>query len=51
MSLIYLSYAFLIFIFSSLHNKNIVIGVISVVTTFYQFIGYGLGYIYAVIRR
>lgn len=50
-SLIYLSYASLIFIFSSLLNKNILIGVISVVTTFYQFIGYGLGYIFAVFRR
>jgi glycosyltransferase involved in cell wall biosynthesis len=41
---LYSIYFLLIFIFSSFENKNIVIGFISVLTTFIQFYGYGFGF-------
>jgi len=42
---LYSIYFLLIFIFSSFENKNIVIGFISVLTTFIQFYGYGFGFL------
>lgn len=42
---LYSIYLLLIFIFSSYENKNIVVGFISVLTTFIQFYGYGFGFL------
>lgn len=42
---LYGAYFVLIFILSSIENKNIVIGFISVLTTFIQFYGYGFGFL------
>ena len=43
--LLYLCYFLLIYIISSFENKSIVVGALSIVTTFLQFTGYGLGFI------
>ncbi len=43
-----LVYLFLIFIDASIRNKSIKIGTLSIVTTFVQFFGYGLGFLKAV---
>ncbi len=48
---IYLIYFFLIFIDSTLINKNPIIGFFSFITTFIQFLGYGIGYIYGVLSK
>ena len=48
---IYLIYFFLIFIDSTLINKNPIIGFFSSITTFIQFLGYGIGYIYGVLSK
>ena len=48
---IYLIYFFLIFIDSTLINKNPIIGLFSFITTFIQFLGYGIGYIYGVLSK
>ena len=48
---IYLIYFFLIFIDSTLLNKNPIIGFFSFITTFIQFLGYGIGYIYGVLSK
>lgn len=46
-SLLLLLYTFLIFIDSSIKNKNIIIGFLSIIASFIQLIGYGSGFIYA----
>lgn len=42
---IYLSYLVVIFIFSTLTNKNIVVGILSLVAVLIQFFGYGHGFL------
>jgi hypothetical protein len=32
-------------------NKNPIIGILSVITTFTQFLGYGTGYIYGLVEH
>ncbi len=44
-------HSFIIFIDSTLKNKNINIGVISIVTSYSQFFGYGLGFLIAFWKR
>tara|TARA_Y100000816_G_scaffold93241_1_gene64569 strand:- start:1023 stop:1991 length:969 start_codon:yes stop_codon:yes gene_type:complete len=48
---LYMIYSLLIFIFSTIINKNPIIGFLSVVTTFCQFFGYGAGFIYALVKK
>ena len=43
-------YFFSIFILSSVENKNIIIGFVSVLTTFIQFYGYGFGFLSSFIK-
>jgi glycosyltransferase involved in cell wall biosynthesis len=40
-----------IFLSSSIMNKNPIIGILSVITTFTQFLGYGTGYIYGLLEH
>ena len=47
----YLIYSFLIFVLSTINNKNPIIGFFSVITTFCQFFGYGAGYINALLKK
>ena len=35
---------------SSIINKNLIIGLLSIITTFIQFLGYGLGYVFSIIK-
>ena len=46
-----LAYMIIIFIDSSLKNKSIIIGLVSVVTTYTQLFGYGLGFLNATWKR
>ena len=48
---IYLIYFVVIFIDSTIINKNPLIGFLSFITTFVQFLGYGIGYIYGVLSK
>ena len=41
----------IIFIDASVKNKNLLIGVLSVITSYIQFTGYGLGFIFAYLKR
>ena len=50
-SIIYVSYFIVIFVSSSIVNLNPLVGAMSVITTFVQFLGYGTGYIYALFRN
>ena len=47
---VYSLYFILIFINSSIINKNIIIGLLSIITTFIQFLGYGLGYVFSILK-
>ena len=47
---VYFLYFILIFINSSIKNKNPLIGLLSLITTFIQFLGYGLGYVFSIIK-
>ena len=47
---VYSLYFILIFINSSIINKNLIIGLLSIITTFIQFLGYGLGYVFSIIK-
>lgn len=46
-----LLHIFSVFIDSSVKNKNIVIGLLSILTSYIQFFGYGFGFIIAFIKR
>ena len=48
---IYGVYFCVIFLSSSITNKNLIIGLMSTITTFIQFLGYGIGYIVGVLKK
>ena len=48
---LYGTYFLIIFFSSSYLNRNPLIGFISVITTFTQFIGYGIGYLVALFHN
>jgi GT2 family glycosyltransferase len=47
---LYAIYFIMIFVSSTFKNKNIIIGLISVLTTFIQFYGYGFGFLKSFIK-
>ena len=47
---VYFAYFVLIFIVSSIENKSIIIGYLSVIATFRQFFGYGIGFLKSFIK-
>ena len=51
LNIIYSIYFLTIFLSSSLLNLNPIIGLLSVLTTITQFLGYGSGYIYGLFRN
>lgn len=42
---LYFAYFFLIFLFSTIQNRNPIIGFLSIIATWKQFLGYGLGFL------
>ena len=49
--IIYGVYFTLIFLSSSIENKNPIIGFLSIITTFIQFLGYGIGYVFGIFKN